>query len=190
MDQPERVKEYLQKISVSGEHLLHLINDVLDMSRIESGSVKLEEKPMHLPTLIAELQTMIQPSAASRQIDLRVDTAEVVEEDIIADKLRLTQILLNILSNGVKYNKTGGLLLLRITQEETAPAGCAAYHFIVKDTGIGMSAAFQEHIFETFSREKTSTVSGIQGTGLGMAITKKNVEMMGGTIQVSSTERP
>ena len=188
IDQPERVKEYLKKITISSEHLLSLINDVLDMSRIESGKVKIEEKPLHLPALMHDLRTIIQPSIASKQLDFLLDTVDVVDEDILADKLRLTQILLNILSNGVKYNKTGGMLALRIRQEKHAPVGYGTYHFIIKDTGIGMSEEFQKHIFETFSREETSTVSGIQGTGLGMAITKKSIEMMGGSIQVSSTE--
>ena len=188
INQPEKIKEYLKKITVSSEHLLSLINDVLDMSRIESGKVKIDEKPLHLPTLMHDLHTIIQPSVASKQLDFLLDTVDVVDEDIIADKLRLTQILLNILSNGVKYNKTGGMISLRIKQEKNAPDGYATYHFIVKDTGIGMSEEFQKHIFETFSREETATVSGIQGTGLGMAITKKCIEMMGGTIEVTSKE--
>ena len=188
INQPDKIKEYLKKIAISSEHLLSLINDVLDMSRIESGKVKIDEKPLHLPALMHDLRTIIQPSVASKQLDFLLDTVDVVDEDIIADKLRLTQILLNILSNGVKYNKTGGMIALRIKQEKNAPAGYATYHFIVKDTGIGMSEEFQKHIFENFSREETSTVSGIQGTGLGMAITKKSVEMMGGTINVSSTK--
>lgn len=188
IDHPDKIKEYLKKIAVSSEHLLSLINDVLDMSRIESGKVKIDEKPLHLPALIHDLRTIIQPSVASKQLDFLLDTVEVVDEDVIADKLKLTQILLNILSNGVKYNKTGGMLALRIRQEKHAPTGYATYHFIIKDTGIGMSEEFQKHIFENFSREATATVSGIQGTGLGMAITKKSIEMMGGTIKVSSTK--
>ena len=158
------------------------------MSRIESGKVKIDEKPLHLPALMHDLRTIIQPSVTSKQLDFLLDTVDVVDEDIMADKMRLTQILLNILSNGVKYNKTGGMIALRIKQEKNAPAGYATYHFIIKDTGIGMSEEFQKHIFENFSREESSTVSGIQGTGLGMAITKKSVEMLGGTINVSSTE--
>lgn len=188
INQPERVKEYLKKITISSEHLLSLINDVLDMSRIESGKVKIDEKPLYLPALMHDIRTIIQPSISSKQLDFLLDTVDVVDENILADKLRLTQILLNILSNGVKYNKTGGMLALRIRQEKHAPPGYATYHFIIKDTGIGMSEEFKKHIFETFSREETSTVSGIQGTGLGMAITKKSIEMMGGTVQVTSTE--
>ena len=188
IDNKELVKEYLRKIGTSSEHLLSLINDVLDMSRIESGKVKIEEKPLHLPDLLHDIRTIIRPSISSKQLDFLIDTVDVLDEDIIADKLRLTQILLNILSNAVKYNKTGGTVSLRVRQEKKAPTGCATYHFIIRDTGIGINKEFQEHIFENFSREETATVSGIQGTGLGLAITKKIVEMMGGTIKLESEE--
>ncbi len=188
IDNKEMVKDYLRKIGTSSEHLLSLINDVLDMSRIESGKVKIDEKPLHLPDLLHDIRTIIRPSISSKQLDFLIDTVDVVDEDIIADKLRLTQILLNILSNGVKYNKTGGTISLRVKQEKRAPKGCARYHFIIRDTGIGISEEFQKHIFENFSREETATVSGIQGTGLGLAITKKIVEMMGGTISLESEE--
>ena len=184
----ELVKEYLRKIGTSSEHLLSLINDVLDMSRIESGKVKIDEKPLHLPDLLHDIRTIIRPSITSKQLDFLIDTVDVMDEDIIADKLRLTQILLNILSNAVKYNKTGGTVSLRVKQEKKAPRGCATYHFVIRDTGIGMSKEFQKHIFENFSREETATVSGIQGTGLGLAITKKIVEMMNGTIHLESEE--
>ena len=188
VENTQLVKEYLRKIGTSSEHLLSLINDVLDMSRIESGKVKIDEKPLHLPDLLHDIRTIIRPSVSSKQLDFLIDTVDVVDEDIIADKLRLTQVLLNILSNGVKYNKTGGTISLRVKQEKKAPKGCATYHFIVRDTGIGISKEFQKHIFENFSREESATVSGIQGTGLGLAITKKIVEMMGGTIHLESEE--
>ena len=188
IDNRELVKDYLRKIGTSSEHLLSLINDVLDMSRIESGKVKIDERPLHLPDLLHDIRTIIRPSINSKQLDFLIDTVDVVDEDIIADKLRLTQVILNILSNGVKYNRTGGTISLRVKQEKKAPKGFATYHFIVKDTGIGISKEFQKHIFDNFSREETSTVSGIQGTGLGLAITKKIVEMMGGTITVESEE--
>ena len=188
IDNKELVKDYLGKIGTSSEHLLSLINDVLDMSRIESGKVKIDERPLHLPDLMHDVRTIIRPSINSKQLDFLIDTVDVVDEDIIADKLRLTQVILNILSNGVKYNKTGGMISLRVKQEKKAPKGCATYHFIVRDTGIGISKEFQKHIFDNFSREETATVSGIQGTGLGLAISKKIVEMMGGTITVNSEE--
>ncbi len=188
IDSKDAVKEYLRKIQTSSEHLLSLINDVLDMSRIESGKVKIDEKPLHLPDLLHDIRTIMRPSINSKQLDFLIDTVDVVDEDIIADKLRLTQILLNILSNAVKYNKNGGTVSLRVRQEKKAPKGCATYHFIIRDTGIGISKEFQKHIFENFSREETATVSVIQGTGLGLAITKKIVEMMGGTIALESEE--
>ena len=188
IDNKEKVKEYLRKIGTSSEHLLSLINDVLDMSRIESGKVKIDEKPLHLPDLLHDIRTIIQPTVASKQLDFLIDTVDVVDEDVYADKLRLTQILLNILGNGVKFNKTGGLISLRVKQENKAPKGCARYHFVLRDTGIGISKEFQQHIFESFSRAESATVSGIQGTGLGLAITRKIVDMMGGTIRLKSEE--
>ena len=188
VDNKDKVKEYLSKISTSSEHLLSLINDILDMSRIESGKVKINENPLHLPDLLHDIRTIVQPNIASRQLDFLIDTVDVRDEDIIADKLRLTQVLLNILSNGIKFNKTGGTIGIRVRQLKSAPTGYGSYQFIIRDTGIGMKPEFQKHIFESFSREETSTVSGIQGTGLGMAITKNIVDMMGGTITVKSEE--
>lgn len=188
LDNPQRVKEYLQKISVSSEHLLSLINDVLDMSRIESGKVKIDEQPVHLPDLMHDIRTIVQPTITSKQLDFFIDTVDVRDENIIADKLRLNQILLNILSNGVKFNKIGGMISLRIKQLTNAPAGYANYQFIIKDTGIGMKEEFVDQIFDAFAREETSTVSGIPGTGLGMTITKNIVDMMGGTISVKSQD--
>ena len=186
IDKPELLQDYLQKISVASEHLLALINDVLDMSRIESGKMRIVEKPMHLSELLEEIRTIIQPTVGAKQLELVLDTVDVEHEHIIADRLRLTQVLLNILGNGVKFNKVGGMISLQIKEERNAPQGCANYKFIIRDTGIGMSAEFQKHIFESFSRAETATVSGIQGTGLGMAITKKIVDMMNGTIAVKS----
>ena len=188
MDNQDKVKEYLSKISTSSEHLLSLINDILDMSRIESGKVKINENPLHLPDLLHDIRTIVQPNIASKQLEFLIDTVDVRNENIVADKLRLTQILLNILSNGIKFNKIGGTISLRVKQTKVAPIGYGNYQFIIRDTGIGMKPEFQEHIFESFSREETSTVSGIQGTGLGMAITKNIVDMMGGKISVKSEE--
>lgn len=184
LEHPEKVRDYLGKIGMSSEHLLSLINDVLDMSRIESGKVTLQEKPLHLPTLMADLSTMIRPSLEEKQIDFQMDLQDVQDENVLADQLRLTQILLNLLSNAVKYNRMNGSIRFLLRQEK----GGACYHFIVRDTGIGISGNFRQHLFENFSREETATVSGIQGTGLGLAITKRMVEMMGGTIEVSSVE--
>lgn len=186
IDNKKQVADYLGKISVSSEHLLSLINDVLDMSRIESGKVKIEERDVHLPDVLHDLKTIIQSSVHAKQLDLFIDAVDVVHEDIICDKLRLNQILLNLISNAVKFTKPGGTLSVRVVEKAGAPNGYASYVFQVKDSGIGMSKEFQKHIFEAFTREQTSTVSGIQGTGLGMAITKNIVDMMGGTISVES----
>ncbi len=186
IDNKKQVADYLGKISVSSEHLLSLINDVLDMSRIESGKVKIEEKDVHLPDVLHDLKTIIQSNVHAKQLELFIDTVDVVHEDIICDKLRLNQVLLNLISNAVKFTKPGGMLSIRVIEKSDAPNGYASYVFRVKDSGIGMSKEFQKHIFEAFTREQTSTVSGIQGTGLGMAITKNIVDMMGGTISVES----
>ncbi len=186
IDNQKQVADYLGKISVSSEHLLSLINDVLDMSRIESGKVKIDEKDVHLPDVLHDLRTIIQANVHAKQLELFIDTVDVVHEDIICDKLRLNQILLNLISNAVKFTKPGGMLSIRVIEKAGASNGYARYEFRVKDSGIGMSKEFQKHIFEAFTREQTSTVSGIQGTGLGMAITKNIVEMMGGTITVES----
>ncbi len=186
IDNKKQVADYLGKISVSSEHLLSLINDVLDMSRIESGKVKLDERETHLPDVLHDLRTIIQANVHAKQLELYIDTVDVLHEDIICDKLRLNQILLNLISNAVKFTKPGGTLSIRVIETGNAPDGYANYMFRVKDSGIGMSREFQKHIFEAFTREQTSTVSGIQGAGLGMAITKNIVDMMGGTISVES----
>ncbi|MBR2572301.1 MAG: response regulator [Clostridia bacterium] len=186
LDSREQVQDYLEKISVSSQHLLSLINDVLDMSRIESGKVTIEETEVHLPEVIHDLRTIIQSSAASKQLELFIDTQDVTHEDIVTDKLRLNQVLLNILSNAIKFTPAGGTISFRVIEKPSPAPDWAKFEFRIKDNGIGMSEEFQKTIFEAFSREKTSTVSGIQGTGLGMALTKNIVDMMGGTITLHS----
>ena len=186
IDNREQVLDYLKKISTSSQHLLSLINDVLDMSRIESGKVKIDEKAVHLPDLVHDVRSIIQPNVSAKRLSLFIDTMDVENEDIITDPLRLNQILLNILSNAIKFTPTGGMISIRIAQKNGAPKGRGCYEFRIKDNGIGMSEEFQKHIFEAFSREESSTVSGIQGTGLGMSITKNIVDMMGGTIAIES----
>ena len=188
MDHPEQVKDYLQKITVSSQHLLSLINDVLDMSRIESGKVTIEESDVHLPDAIHDLRAIIQANITAKQQELLIDTQDVKHEDIITDRLRLNQVLLNILSNAIKFTPVGGTISFRLIEEPSTTADTAYYVFRIKDNGIGMSREFQKTIFEAFTRERTSTVSGTQGTGLGMAITKNIVDMMGGTITVQSEE--
>ena len=186
IDNREQVLDYLKKISTSSQHLLSLINDVLDMSRIESGKVKIDEKAVHLPDLVHDVRSIIQPDVSAKRLSLFIDTIDVENEDIITDPLRLNQILLNILSNAIKFTPTGGTISIRIAQKNGAPKGRGCYEFRIKDNGIGMSEEFQKHIFEAFSREESSTVSGIQGTGLGMSITKNIVDLMGGTIAIES----
>ena len=188
VDNKEQVLDYLKKISISSQHLLSLINDVLDMSRIESGKVKIEEKVVHLPDLIHDLRSIIQSNVSAKRLSLLIDTMDVYDEDIITDPLRLNQVLLNILSNAIKFTPSGGTISIQIIQKNTGIKDRADYEFRVKDTGIGMSEEFKDHIFEEFAREETSTVSRIQGTGLGMAIAKRIVDLMGGTIEVNSEQ--
>ena len=188
IDNTEQVQDYLAKITTSSNHLLSLINDVLDMSRIESGKVKIEEKETSLPEIMHDLKTIVQADIASKQLEFYIDTADVVNEHVLCDKLRLNQVLLNLLSNAMKFTMPGGIVSVRVIQKGAAVEGRASYEFQVKDTGIGMSQEFLAHVFDPFERERSSTVSGIQGTGLGMAITKNIVDMMDGTISVVSEE--
>ncbi len=186
IDRREQVEEYLKKIMTSGNHLLSLINDILDMSHIESGKIHLDEKPCSLPDILHGLRNILQADINKKQLELHIDTVDVLDENIYCDKLRLNQVLLNLLSNSVKYTSAGGIVGMRITEKSGAPNGYASYEFAIRDTGIGMSSEFLDHIFEPFEREQTATTSGIQGTGLGMAITKNIVDMMNGDISVKS----
>ncbi len=186
IDNKDQVMDCLQKVLSSSNHLLSLINDVLDMSRIESGKVQIKEQECNISELIHNLVNIIQPQVKAKQLELFIDTFDVTNEDVIADPLKLNQVFINLLSNAVKYTPAGGTVSFRIMQKSTFRHGYGDYTFIVKDNGIGMSPSFVEHIFEPFERESTVTQSGIQGTGLGMAITKNIVEMMNGTITVES----
>ena len=188
MDQPELVKDYLTKISTSSQHLLSLINDVLDMSRIESGVVKIEEKEVCIPDILHDLKTIIQGNIQAKQQDLYIDTQDVVHENVITDRLRLNQILLNIVSNAIKFTPVGGTVNIRVSEKPCNRKGFTIFEFRIRDNGIGMSEEFQAHVFDSFSRERSSTQSGIKGTGLGMAITRNIVDMMGGTISLTSKE--
>ena len=181
-----QVQDYLKKISTSGKHLLSLINDVLDMSRIESGSVKIEQTEVHLPDVLHDLRSIIQGSIHAKQLELYIDIQDVIHEDIITDRLRLNQVLLNIVGNAIKFTPTGGIINIRVSEKPGLKAETATYEFFIRDNGIGMSKEFQEHIFDSFSRERTATESGIQGTGLGMAIARNIVHLLGGTITLKS----
>ncbi len=188
IDKGEQVKDYLEKIYQSSAHLLSLINDVLDMSRIESGKLEIEEKPESLSDILHTLRDMMQADIRSKQLDFYIDIMGVTDEDIYCDKLRLNQVLINIVSNAIKYNRPGGSISISVVQKGAPKDGYGIYDFCIKDTGIGIGEEYLHEIFEPFTRERNSTISGIQGTGLGMAITKNIVDAMGGTIKVSSKE--
>ena len=188
IDDTERVKDYLGKTLASSNHLLSLINDVLDMSRIESGKIHLEEVEVNLSDVLHDLRTIVSGQIYAKQLELYMDVMDVTEEDVYCDKTRLNQILLNLLSNAIKFTPAGGTVSVRVRQLAGKVHGCGQYEFRVKDNGIGMSPEFAQKIFEPFERERSSTVSQIQGTGLGMAITKNIVDMMGGTIKVQTAQ--
>ncbi|MGN0426481.1 MAG: response regulator [Agathobacter sp.] len=188
IENSEKVKDYLAKILSSGNHLLSLINDVLDMSRIESGKIHLEETEVNLSDILHDLKTIISGQIHAKQLELYMDTMDVVDEDVYCDKIRLNQVLLNLLSNAIKFTAPGGTVSVRVSQMQGAPEGKGRYELRVKDTGIGMSREFAERIFNPFERERTSTVSKIQGTGLGMSIAKNIIDMMGGTIEVNTEQ--
>ena len=186
IDNQERVKDYLTKTLSSSRHLLALINDILDMSRIESGKLHLEETEVNLSEMLHDIKTIVGGQVHAKQLELYMDALDVTDEDVYCDRTRMGQILLNLLSNAIKFTPAGGTVSVRVRQLAGTVRDCAQYEFRVRDNGIGMSPEFAQKIFEPFERERTSTVSRIQGTGLGMAITRNIVEMMGGTIKVQT----
>ncbi|RHR02609.1 MULTISPECIES: response regulator [Clostridia] len=188
IDDKKRVRDYLGKILSSSNHLLSLINDILDMSRIESGKIHLEETEVSLSDVLHDLKTIISGQIHAKQLELYMDAMDVTNEDVYCDKTRLNQVLLNLLSNAVKFTPAGGTVSVRIRQCPGTQKGSGLYEIRVKDNGIGMSQEFVKKIFSPFERERTSTVSRTQGTGLGMAITKNIVNMMGGTIEVHTEQ--
>ena len=188
LENTDKVREYLGKIQMSAEHLTELINDILDMSRIESGKVVVEEHCESIRSLIEEIGTITRMDMEQKHLTYRVDLSELAQDYVYADRLRLKRALINIVSNAMKYTEEGGSIDLRVASYQVEEAGYTGVRFTVSDTGIGMTPEFLQHIFEPFERERTSTVSGIQGTGLGMAITKNLVEIMGGTIEAQSTK--
>lgn len=183
----KRVRDYLSKIQSSSNLLLNLINDVLDMSRIESGKVQLQECQVYLPNILKDIKNILQTELLRKKMHFITDFTYLKNRYVICDPLRLNQVLLNILSNAIKFTPEEGTICLKIEEFESNLPGYAKFLITVSDTGLGMSKEFMEHIFESFERERTSTVSKIQGTGLGMSICKAIVEMMGGTIDVKST---
>ena len=188
IDDKNRVRDYLGKILASSNNLLSLINDILDMSRIESGKIHLEETEVSLSEVLHDLKTIISGQIHAKQLELYMDAMDVINEDVYCDKTRLNQVLLNLLSNAVKFTPAGGTVSVRLKQCPATVKGSALYEIRVKDNGIGMSQEFVQKIFSPFERERTSTVSRTQGTGLGMAITKNIVDMMGGTIAVQTEQ--
>lgn len=186
IDNKTRVQDYLSKILSSGNHLLSLINDILDMSRIESGKIHLEETEVNLSEVLHDLKTIISGQIHAKQLELYMDAMDIMDEDVYCDKTRLNQVLLNLLSNAIKFTPAGGTVSVRIRQFQGTKKERSLYEIRVKDTGIGMSREFAQRIFDPFERERTSTVSRTQGTGLGMAITKNIVDMMGGMIEVQT----
>jgi len=183
---PEKVQEYTRKIMSSSQHLLGLINDVLDMSKIESGKATLNISEISLAEIVEELGTMMQPQAKAKGQEFKIDVYDICNEEVLGDRLRINQILINILSNAVKYTPEGGRIEMTVRQLPQYSKNYARFCFVVKDNGIGMSKEYLETIFQPFSREDSRKTAGIQGTGLGMAITKNLVELMGGTIEVES----
>ena len=185
-DNEEAVRGYLEKIMFSGKHLLSLINDVLDMSRIESGKMHLDETDCNLSELIRELKSILMGEVKAKGLGFSIDTGRITEENVLCDKLRLSQVILNLLSNAIKYTEPGGKIGLYMDQLEGDTPDRPLYEFRVTDTGMGMSPEFVAHLFEPFERERNTTISGIQGTGLGMAITKNIIDLMEGGITVTS----
>ena len=186
LDNKEQVRKYLKEISASSSHLLSLINDVLDMSWIESGKIHIDEQACNLTEILCDLRNMMEAEVSSGQLDFFIDTIGVKNENIFCDKLRLNQIMINLLSNAFKFTKPGGTVSMRIAEKPGVTEEYGNYEFRVKDTGIGIKPEFLDHVFEPFERESNTTLSGVQGAGLGLAITKNVVDMMGGTIKVTS----
>ena len=182
LDDKEMLDSYLKKISTSSEYLLSLINDVLDMSRIESGKLKIEESNVYLPSILDDIRDIVSSNVSKKQLSLNINTVDLKDSNVLTDPLKLKQVLLNVVANAIKFTPSGGYVNLSLVQKD----GYGNYDFIVEDNGIGISKEFQEHIFEQFSREATSTVSRVQGTGLGLSISKAIVDIMGGSISVES----
>lgn len=185
-DEDEKLREYLGKIKTSSHHLLALINDVLEMSRIESGKMDLELVSVDLKKVLGEVRDMFSTQMEEKDIDFTVDFSHIRNHLVYCDKNRFNRILLNLLSNAYKFTPEGGTVSVTVWQIEDVKDGYGRYEFRVADSGIGMTKEFAAKVFEAFERERTSTVSGIQGTGLGMAITKSIVDLMGGTIEVNT----
>ncbi len=188
LDEPERVSDSLQKIKTSSNHLLQLINNVLDMSRIESGRMVLEESWINLREIIKEIEDLMKPEIMAHNHDCEFIVADELPEYVLCDKLRMTQLLLNLMSNAVKYTPKQGRIKLEVKEGFGAPTGYTTLEFVISDTGIGISKEFQKRLFDPFERENNSTVSKVMGSGLGMPICKGIVDSMGGSMTVDSVQ--
>lgn len=182
-----KLQDYLEKIKISSDHLLSLINDVLDMSRIESGQMKLKEEPFSLLQVIDELKNIFISTVKEKDLSIKIELIDVVHEYIVCDKMRISQIFINIVSNAIKYTNPKGIITIKVIEEPSNDDTMASFKFSIKDTGIGMTDEFKKNIFEPFAREDRLSLSRIEGTGLGMSITKKIIDLMNGTIKVNST---
>lgn len=184
---PERIQDCLGKITVSSKLLLSLINEVLDMSKIESGRIVMAEEEVNLAELVQGVVTMVQPQINSRSLTFKTYVRQLFHETVISDMQRLQQLLLNLMSNAVKYTPPGGSVLLEINEKPSERTGIACYEFVVSDTGIGMKKEFLDRVFEPFERADDDEIQSIQGTGLGLSICKSIAELMDGSIHVEST---
>ncbi len=188
IDDRERVEDCLEKINISGLHLLELINDVLDMARIESGNVIVEENPMDIEECVEGIIIMCKALANTRHVSIGMHAENIRNPIVYADEVHLNEVLMNVASNAIKYTESGGTVMLYVRQMEPFLEDMGKFEFVVEDNGIGMSEEFLNKIFDTFARERNSTISGIEGTGLGMSIVKRLVELMGGTINIESAK--
>ena len=186
VDDRERVLDSLRKIGMASKHLLNLINEVLEMSKIESGKVELKDEPFNLAELVESLVSMMNPQIEARSHTLELQVEELEHRHVLGDSLRLQQVFTNLMGNSVKYTPDGGVLKLAVSEKSCDRAGCGCYEFVFEDNGMGMSEDYVQRIFEPFSRAEDQRVDKIQGTGLGMAITRSIVQMMDGDIQVES----
>lgn len=186
-DDKEKVEECIDKVQTSGTHLLGLINDILDMARIESGKIEIEVEPIDVREAADRLTTILGDLARDKDIKLSVSLEDVENPYVYLDELHVNQILLNIISNAVKYTENGGKVDILIKEMLSSDKERAHYRFVISDTGIGMTEEFLDHVFDSFERDKNEALAGIQGTGLGMSITKRLVDIMHGNIEVEST---
>lgn len=186
LEDTERVRDCLHKIMMSSDHLLNLVNDILDVSRIESGKLSLAEEPIKLPDLMQDVEQMFSEKARERGLDFTVDVGEMPHTRVVSDKLRLNQILVNIIGNAIKFTSPGGMVGVTLRELPDAPRDFGTYVLTVRDTGCGMSADFIERLFDPFERDGLGYTNKTEGTGLGMTITKSLVDLLGGTIQVES----